>query len=74
MVHGGAEYSTDNAKCSIEVPSIPRRASSGPRRFYIFQGECEMFHGDTKYSRHSVKFSTEVLNIPRKMSNVPRRC
>ena len=74
MVHGGAKYSTDNAKCSTQVLNIPRTTSNVLRRCEIFHRQCKMFHGGAKHTTEAVKWSTEPLNIPRTMPNVARRC
>ena len=80
MFHGGAEYSMERVKWSMEVLYIQRRGSNGPWRCYIFPGEGQMFHGGAKYSSErvkchggakyatdNVKYSTDMLNISRTM-------
>ena len=74
MIHGGANYSTDNVKCSTEVLNIPRTMSNVPYTCEIFHGEGQMVHGGAKYSTDNVKCSRGVPNIGRRLSNVPRRC
>ena len=69
MVNGGAKYSTERVKCTMEVLSIPRRGSNGPQGCLIFHGQCQMFHGGAKYSKANAKGSTEVPHIRLRGSN-----